>query len=178
MKQTWRANHPGQVDLGSLEDFIYHETFPKISQSSVTVRVWTVVNGQLISFAEKCISVEDRKSEVLHSRSMTPRVAHSLGQRRVSLASRVSLENVIQENQDLESIEGNIETVKYFVNANKIGVEKKSSKSSSETNLNYNNNDGDTFSRKAQNRKSLPIGHINLAFISEDDNKDHPYLLI
>lgn len=178
MKQTWRANHPGQVDLGSLEDFIYHETFPKISQSSVTVRVWTVVNGQLISFAEKCISVEDRKSEVLHSRSMTPRVAHSLGQRRVSLASRASLENVIQENQDLESIEGNIETVKYFVNANKIGVEKKSSKSSSETNLNYNNNDGDTFSRKAQNRKSLPIGHINLAFISEDDNKDHPYLLI
>ena len=178
MKQTWRANHPGQVDLGSLEDFIYHETFPVMNKACVTARVWTVVSGHLISFVEKGISVEDRKSDVLHSRSMTPRVPHSLGQRRVSLVSRASLENVIQENQDLESLEDHNDTVKYYVNTNKLGAEKKSSKSSSETNLNFNNNDDDTFSRKAKNRKSLPIGHINLAFISEDDNKDHPYLLI
>ena len=178
MKQTWRANHPGQVDLGSLEDFIYHETFPVMNKACVTARVWTVVSGQLISFVEKGISVEDRKSDVLHSSLMTPRVPHSLGQRRVSLVSRASLENVIQENQDLESIEDHNDTVKYYVNTNKLGAEKKSSKSSSETNLNFNNNDDDAFSRKAKNRKSLPIGHINLAFISEDDNKDHPYLLI
>ena len=179
MKQTWRANHPGQVDLGSLEDFIYHETFLVMNKACVTARVWTVLNGQLISFAEKGISIEERKTDVLHSRSMTPRVLHSLGQRRVSLVSRASLENVIQENQDLEStIEDHNDTVKYYVNTNKLGAEKKSSKSSSETNLNFNNSDDDAFSRKAQNRKSLPIGHINLAFISEDDNKDHPYLLI
>ena len=177
MKQTWRANNPGQVELGSLEDFIYHEAFLVTSNAApVTTRVWTVVNGQLISFAEKRITGHDRVSDSPQSRSQTPRVPDTCrsSQRRVSLVSRASSGDIIEENET-EDQNDTVQT--YYANNKNLGAEKKSSKSSSETNLNHSNNDDDTFSRKAKNRKSLPIGHINLAFISEDDTKD-PYLLI
>ena len=43
MKQTWKANNPAGIDLGSLGDFIYHETFEVDSLlDPVTVRKkWT-----------------------------------------------------------------------------------------------------------------------------------------
>lgn len=53
-------------------------------------------------------------------------------------------------------------------------------KAVSETNLTFPGKSDamrEAFSRKANNRKSLPAGHMNMAFITDDDGKD-PFLLI
>ena len=196
MKQTWRANNPATVDLGAVDDFIYHETFEDCSglASTFTVRIWSVVNGQLISFTEKKLIGVDGFNEAVHSRASTLHSHHRSqdhynDDRRHSVTSN-AISCVIDEEIDEFSDEVNAKVIvdqerrsnfvqrSHFVE--KSSTEKKSaksSKSSSETNLIFNNNDQETFSRKSKNRKSLPVGHINLAFISEDDTKD-PYLLI
>merc|ERR1712045_24939 len=105
------------------------------------------------------------------------------GHRRLSTGGQVEAREVEDRDQDdtQEGGDGGCLQTVYTPANTKQGRQKKSSKSSkssSETNLHFNNNnDDETFSRKAKNRKSLPIGHVNLAFIREDDTKD-PYLLI
>ena len=43
MKQTWKANNPAAVDLGSLDDFIYHETFDvnSLLDPVIVRKIWT-----------------------------------------------------------------------------------------------------------------------------------------
>ena len=196
MKQTWRANNPASVNLGGVDDFIYHETFEDCSgmASTFTVRIWSVVNGQLISFSEKKLIGSDGFNEAVHSRTSTLHSHHRSqdhfnSERRHSVTSN-AISCVIDEEIDEFTDEVNEKVIinqerrnnfvprsHYVEKSSKEKKSAKNSKSSSETNLNFNNNEQETFSRRTKNRKSLPVGHINLAFISEDDLKD-PYLLI
>ena len=74
MKQTWRANNPTAVELGADDDFIYHENFSGFSVLfPCTVRVWTIVNGQLVSSAERRIIGNDLFQDILPTGSSTPR---------------------------------------------------------------------------------------------------------
>ena len=180
--------------------------FLGIAINSVVIsgyRVWSIVNGQLISFSEKKIMGLSGFNQVLQSRSRcsTPH-SHCLeddkdlnvelqiseqSRRRPSGGSKVSsrhpVDDVTDESKILDDVgDGDIINGEGFIkNIHRTHVKfPKTSKSSSETNLNFNNNfdeTHETFSRKANSRKSLPVGHVNLAFINEDDAKD-PYLLI
>ena len=99
------------------------------------------------------------------------------------VSSRHPVDDFTDESKILDDVgDGDIINGEGFIkNIHRTHVKvPKTSKSSSETNLNFNNNfdeTNETFSRKANSRKSLPVGHVNLAFINEDDAKD-PYLLI
>ena len=203
MKQTWRANNPANVDLGTLDDFIYHESFDVNSGlGPVMVRVWTIVNGQLISFTEKKLignmgynqnsdsssssSHHCRKEQYQENGQDTLELQHSLSKKSSPSRSKTSQIEIARDNPILEEDSeedlylGNSLTDHQFI-TNKYqsdsGYKSKNSKSSSESNLHFTEKSEELFSRKAKNRKSLPVGHINLAFISEDDGKD-PYLLI
>ena len=209
MKQTWRATQPAAVQLGlgaAGPEFIYHETFPlcgggeAAAEAAVVVRVWTVVNSQLVTCTQRRLatsrSAPGTPAQVTPSSSTpgtlaqvttpsTPSPGSTLtrGHRRLSTGSQVEAREVEDRDQDdtQEGGDGGCLQTVYTPANTRQGRQKKSSKSSkssSETNLHFNNNnDDETFSRKAKNRKSLPIGHVNLAFIREDDTKD-PYLLI
>ena len=208
MKQTWRATQPAAVQLGlgaAGPEFIYHETFPlcgggeAAAEAAVVVRVWTVVNSQLVTCTQRRLatscSAPGTPAQVTPSSSTpspgqvttpsTPSPGSTLtrGHRRLSTGGQVEARVVEDRDQDdtQEGGDGGCLQTVYTPANTKQGRQKKSSKSSkssSETNLHFNNNnDDETFSRKAKNRKSLPIGHVNLAFIREDDTKD-PYLLI
>ena len=111
---------------------------------------------------------------------------HSLSKKSSPSRSKTSQIEIARDNPILEEDSeedlylGNSLTDHQFI-TNKYqsdsGYKSKNSKSSSESNLHFTEKSEELFSRKAKNRKSLPVGHINLAFISEDDGKD-PYLLI
>ena len=163
MKQTWKANNSGSVDLGNMDDFIYHESFPSsLLSSTATVRVWTVVNGQLISFVEKRILNQYR--DVSES-STSNRNSHS------------DIDEDIRPQDEKDAVEVETNVVNTHVTKYLFGQlnDVKTLRTSSETNLNHRSHK--EFSRKSSKRKSLPMGHINLAFINEDDSKD-PYMLI
>lgn len=171
MKQTWRTNNSGSVDLGNIDDFIYHESFPVSPLSSAaTVRVWTVINGQLISFVEKRILNHYRDTS--DEASSSPHNSHSdYHEERPLDDSNEDEEGVIKVEPNVENTQRNV--TKYLFGQHNLDVTKL--RTSSEINLNHHSHN--EFSRMSSNRKSLPMGHINLAFISEDDSRD-PYMLI
>ena len=163
LKQTWRANNPSNIDLGHVvDDFIYHERLQCSPVLHLVVRVWTVVNGELISYVESNIFSRDHHYSHQHS----PDVHHTH-------ATRASLESIDEE----ENHQVSENTHKKHFNYKDMFHQKdvKKLRTSSETNL--NNNNISQFSRTNNQRKTLPLGHVNLAFIDEDENAD-PHLLI
>jgi len=257
MKQTWRANNPSAVELGAEEDFIYHENFSGLSAVlPCTVRVWTIVNGQLVCFSERRIIGSEIFQDGVATRSSTPRFSvtnsnhhssnnnitrlnveyadqelfrsregsmistatreGSMISREGSMISRVtkdgsvisrdrcndnksmknnsvnfyegkpvesSRESVSLQNSNLVVSNGNKSaespTIRLSVQGQILQArctDHASGKAVSETNLNLHERN-EAFSRKANNRKSLPAGHINMAFITDEDGKD-PFLLI
>jgi len=237
MKQTWRANNPSAVELGADEDFIYHENFSGLSVLfPCTVRVWTIVNGQLVSSSERRIIGNELFQDILPTGSSTPRFSVTdsdhhcgnnnitrlnveytdqelFGSRSGSMVSRASTENksmnsnsvnFCDRNNSIELVRSSKEsfatigngvteannkkllespTIRLSVkghNLNTKGGDHANGKAVSETNLTFHDKTDsakEAFSRKANNRKSLPAGHMNMAFITDDDGKD-PFLLI
>ena len=168
LKQTWRSStSPATYRLQ--EEFIYHENFPDCSPGpALTVRVWTIVSGQLISCEE------------------------SRGQEAVpALQEDCSTEAALQEDDcSAGSAEDGAGLGPATLSPVQRRVERAGSsrrqagRAASETNLTTTARMSDsyeslreTFSRKANNRKSLPVGHLNLGFVTEEDCKD-PYLVI
>eukprot|EP00090_Calanus_glacialis_P006660 TRINITY_DN15186_c0_g1_i1.p1 TRINITY_DN15186_c0_g1~~TRINITY_DN15186_c0_g1_i1.p1 ORF type:complete len:577 (+),score=92.80 TRINITY_DN15186_c0_g1_i1:214-1944(+) len=237
MKQTWRANNPSAVELGADDDFIYHENFSGFSVLfPCTVRVWTIVNGQLVSSAERRIIGNDLFQDILPTGSSTPRFSVTdsnfncsntnitrlnveyteqelLRSRDGSMMSKASMENrsvksnsvnFCEKNNSIELVRSSKEsfatlgsgigeanntklvespTIRLSVKGhilNTRGTDQSNGKAVSETNLTIHDKTDSTkeaFSRKANNRKSLPAGHMNMAFVTDDDGKD-PFLLI
>ena len=237
MKQTWRANNPSAVELGPDDDFIYHEHFSGFSvMFPCTVRVWTIVNGQLISSSERRILGSELFQDVLPAGSSTPRFSISesnmncsndnitrlnveyteqelFRSREGSLISKTSTSNrslknnsvnFVDKNNSIELVrsskesfatlgsgieEGNSKklmespTIRLSVKGNGVNIKSKdhaNGKAVSENDLTIpgkSDSMKEAFSRKANNRKSLPAGHMNMAFITDDEGKD-PFLLI
>ena len=141
-KMTWSKSSTN-VNMGDSRDFVYQETFhSKAAKTGSKLRVWTIVNGHLISKCEAVIFSVDVPGGSLQS-------LQSEGDRE-DFTDCTGTNNIKHQPSKLYSGTQN---------------SRRSPISLSETHLNYCHQQ---FERNSKIRKSYPVGHWNQSFTPDE----------
>ena len=142
-RQAWNKRN-NNVSLGNTKDFVYQETFRCHSgqpEARYKLRVWTIVNGHLVSNCEEMVVSLDNRNQLGSSESIQSSGDCVTSDRETG-------------NQEAEQLS--------------IGKQKRSRWtriSQSETHLNHCHQQ---FARNSKVRKSFPVGQWNQAFTPEE----------